>query len=175
MEKANHFRLSLDGKTIWDNFEKQLTQERPRTLFVHDFDLNRIDGAFELLKDMTSQIIVGCHTAALGNKFPIQTYNREDLLKWSSIQPAKNFFSLQHNGLMEPNLLKDFIDISRGTSIPRLLDYVVTSGCSSENDFLKNRLQEIYLQICFLRREKVKISLKYEDGFFSNPKWERLI
>lgn len=175
MENSNHFRISLDGKTIWKDFTKQFTQERPRTLFVHDFDLNRVEGSFEILRDISSEIIIGSHTAAIGNKFPIQVNNREDLLKWSSLQPAKHFFSLQYNGVMEPNLLKDFIDLSRGTSVARQLDYVVTGGCSSENEFLKNYIREIYLQICFLRREKVKISLKYENGFFSNPKWERLL
>ena len=175
MENANHFRLSLDGHTIWDKFEKQLTQEKPRTLFVHDFDLNKIEGSFEILRDMASEIAVISRTAAIGNKFPIQVNNREDLLKWSSLQPAAYFFSLQYNGVMEHNLLKDFIDISRGTSIPRQLDYVVTGGCSSENEFLEKYLREIYLQICFLRREKVKISLKYEDGFFSDSRWERLL
>ena len=85
MENSNHFRISLDGKTVWKDFTKQFTQERPRTLFVHDFDLNRVEGSFEILRDISSEIIIGSHTAAIGNKFPIQVNNREDLLRWSSL------------------------------------------------------------------------------------------
>ena len=175
MENANHFRISLDGKTIWSDFTKQLAYDAPPTLFVHDFDLNKIDGAFELLDDISSDIRVIKRRGAIANKFPIQVNNREDLLKWSSLQAAKQFYSLQYNGVMDHNTLKDFIDQCRGTCIPRVIDYVVTAGCSSENEFLEKHLREIYLQICFLRREKIRISLKYEDDFFSNPKWGQLL
>lgn len=71
MENANHFRISLDGKTIWSDFTKQLAYDAPPTLFVHDFDLNKIEGAFELLDDMSSDIRVIKRRGAIANKFPI--------------------------------------------------------------------------------------------------------
>lgn len=175
MENANHFRLSLDGQTIWKDFEKQLTWSKPYTIFLHDFNLNRIEGAFDIINDMTAESVMVNRRPGVGNKFPIQVNNREDLLKWCRLQPARHFFSLQYNGIIDNNTLKDFIDMTRGTSIPRQLDYVVSAGRFDENEFLKEGLRKIYLQICFLRREKVQISLKYEDNFFSNPLWGKLI
>lgn len=175
MENANHFRLSLDGKTIWKDFTKQFTWPRPYTWFIHDFDLNKIEGAYELISDLIDYDCLAHRRAAIGNKFPIQVNNEEDLLKWCKLQPAQKFFSLQYNGVMENNTLDKFLNSCRHTSIPRQLDYIVTAARYEENDFLTRLLPKIYLQICFLRREKVQISLKYENNFFSNPLWGRVL
>jgi len=48
-----HFRLSLDGKTIWKDFEKQIPrQSKGRIFFLHDYNLNNIEGAQEIIQNI---------------------------------------------------------------------------------------------------------------------------
>ena len=175
MERANHFRISLDGKTIWKDFEKQLSFPKTRTLFVHDFDLNQINGSFELLKDMSEASPFLGGGARIGTKFPIQVSCESDLLKWESLPASDKYFSIQYNGLMADQTLNVFLEQSASAAGIKNLDYVVTSSSSLENDFIEKDLSKIYLQVCFLRSQGKKISLKYDSNFFSDQKWGRVI
>ena len=49
------------------------------------------------------------------------------------------------------------------------LYYNISEGCSSENEFLIQRLPKIYPQILFLRRQNIKILLKYDEELIVNP------
>ena len=52
MSNAIHCRLSLDGKTIWNDFSSQLPVIKTKsTLFIHDFNLGHIDGDYETIKE----------------------------------------------------------------------------------------------------------------------------
>lgn len=176
MQRAEHARLSLDGKNIWDNFEKQLQiTKNTQTLFLHDYNLNDINDSIYVIKSIMSGMKRGASGRNLALKFPIIVNNYEDLLKWCQFSPSSNYFLLQYNGLMEDESLKDFIQYQKGTSIARQLDYYVTAGCLSEDDFIKNRIQKVFRQIAFLRMEKQKVNIKYENNFFIDKRWERLI
>lgn len=38
--RAQHLRLSLDGKTLWNSFERQLNiTNQTRVLILHDYDV----------------------------------------------------------------------------------------------------------------------------------------
>lgn len=176
LENGTHLRLSLDNKTVWNNYHKQISQKKITNLFLYDFNLNSIKGAYELIEDLTDEILIN-RKIPVGNKFPIQVDNERDLLKWCSLQPSYNFFSIQYNGIMDNNTLNNFILLCKENSISaaRQLDYVVTANCNDKQDFINNKLIEIYLQICFLRTNGIKISLKYEDGFFSDYRYENLL
>ena len=176
LENGTHLRLSLDNNSIWDNYHKQISQKKITNLFVYDFNLNSIKGAYELLDDLTQEKLI-TRRISIGNKFPIQVDNEEDLLKWCSLQPSQNFFSIQYNGIMSDNTLNNFILLCKDNTLSaaRQLDYVVTANCNDKQDFIDNKLVDIFLQICFLRMNGIKISLKYEDGFFLDNNYEKFL
>jgi len=50
VSKGIHFRLSLDEEKVWGNFEKQIPkQSKGRVFFLHDYNLNNIEGARETI------------------------------------------------------------------------------------------------------------------------------
>ena len=52
---AEHCRLSLDGKTIWNEYGKQFKSlYNARNLIFHDYDLNAIDGGLKEVQSIYS-------------------------------------------------------------------------------------------------------------------------
>lgn len=82
---------------------------------------------------------------------------------------------MEYHGLLKDEELDDFLRFQEVSSNPTKIDYYVTSNYKDQNDFLKNGILKIYNQVLFLRMFKVKILLKYEDGFFIDRRWERVI
>ena len=174
MSRAEHFRLSLDGKTIWNNFEKQINiSSITHTLFLHDYNLNNIQNSDIIIKELMNKMSKNHRHLAV--KFPIEVNNANDLFKWTQFSPSRYYFLLQYNGLMNDEVLCDFIQKQKGTSIACQLDYIVTDNCKDEQDFIKNKLQILFRQIVFLREQRQKINLKYKENFFIDKRWERLI
>ena len=175
MMNAQHLRLSLDEKTIWKDFHKQLWDIDDVTMFfLHDKNLQNIDGAHELLTELTNRN-TGIMNGYVGMKFPVIVNNGPDLLKWCSFKPAHTFYCIQYNGIIDNETLAEFVTKRYGKSFMRQLDYVVTAGFKDQDDFIQNGLLKIYRQIMFLRMHRVKVSLKYESNFFLDPQWERLL
>jgi hypothetical protein len=144
MSNAQHLRLSLDGKTIWNEFQKQLWNVNDTTMFFfHDKNLHQIDGAYELITELTSRN-TGLMNGYVGMKFPVVVDNGEDLLKWCSFKPAYSFYCLQYNGIIEDEVLAEFVTKRYGKSFLRQLDYVVTMGFKDQEDFIQNGLLKIY-------------------------------
>lgn len=176
LRNSTHLRLSLDGKTVWGNYKKQINpNERIFTLFLHDFNLNQIKDSYLAINDIIKDKKIANRKIPVGNKFPIIVNNDKDLLQWSNLQPSQFFFLLQFNGIMDDGLLVEFVEKTRNKSTPLQLIYLITANSKNQDDFLKNQLSKIFKQICFLRMQGVKISLKYEDNFFIDQEWEKLI
>ena len=55
------------------------------------------------------------------------------------------------------------------------IDYIVTSSSYGENDFIERFLQKIYNQAIFCRNNFIPLTLKYENDFFVDKRWERVI
>ena len=174
MTTADHIRLSLDGKTIWEDFLKPtLNDNKTFTYFFHDYDLNKIKDADLVVKDLLKRK-TGI-PAAVGTKFPIQINNEKDLFKWLGFRLSNNNFSLQYNGIMSDEALVEFIEKQKQTSMARQIDYIVTSSSYGENDFIERFLQKIYNQAIFCRNNFIPLTLKYENDFFVDKRWERVI
>ena len=144
MSNAQHLRLSLDGKTVWNEFERQLWDPDNATVFFfHDKDLKQIYGAFEVIQDLTKES-TGLMNGFVGMKFPVVVDNAADLLKWCSFKPASSFFCLQYNGIMDDEVMTEFVTKRYVKSFLRQLDYVVTIGFKDQDDFIQNGLLKIY-------------------------------
>jgi len=175
-----HIRLSTDEKnpkTI-NQLQRIMSTGRYTGIIFHDYDLSRIQGAQDIIQQISlTRHYVGkpdvINPYPIGTKFPIQVNNSEELHKWLKIKYIPKLLSIQYNGLIEPSVLNDLCDENK--QLAKQIYYNITSGCSSENDFLMNRLKEIFIQVLFLRRQHIKILLKYDDFLIVTPEVKNFI
>lgn len=176
MSKAEHLRLSLDGKTIWPKFEKQL-QINPRTstLFFHDYNLNEIENSHEVVKELLTRIERSAASGFLAMKYPVIIDSLDDLIFWSSFRSTSSFYNVEINGPLSDEELYTYITMGNLRTAPSKIEYNLTTKFKDEDDFVMNGLLQIYNQVLFLRMNKTRFLLKYEDDFFVDKRWERVI
>lgn len=164
-----HIRLSTDEekpKTI-TQLQRIMGSNKFTGIIFHDYDLARVDKAYDIIYEISnSRHFVtkrGINPYPIGNKFPIQINSSSELEKWFKILAMPNLFFLQYNGFMENETL--FYLCQDNKKIARQSYYNITRGCSSENQFLIERLPKIFKQVLFLRRQHIKILLNYDEEF----------
>lgn len=172
-----HIRLASDSQTIAPmsllkkNFEQKVTG-----IIFHDYDLASLD-ALPIIKELQNQrhfrIKEGINPYPIGNKYPIEIYDLPRLYEWIDVVTIPNVFLIEYNGELSDEILYELC--LRNRRLAYQIYYNITYGCSSEEDFLKNRLRKIFIQTLFLRKAGVRILLKYEDGFFVTKELENLI
>lgn len=174
MSAAEHLRLSLDGKTVWKDFEKQFSPtNKTRTIFFHDYDIANIEGSKEII-DYCLNLNKSNYSRAVGLKFPIILFDEQELLKWIDLYPKTLFYSLEFRGKISNEGIVEFCNKQVKSAHKKVLEYYITSNYNNEEDFIKD-LPYFYRQIAYIRRFKIKISIKYDTDFFSDKRWERVI
>ena len=172
---SEHMRLSLDGKTIWEDWESQLfNDKRGFTVSFHDYNLNDIADAAEGVKEVLNLLKRGKREVYVSTKFPIQVDNDEDFLKWIDIPGSLNSFFIQYNGIMKDETVAEFVNKKNITYSSNVL-YNVLADYKNEKDFYMNQLPQIFKQVVFLRMNRMKFSLIYDDDFFISQEWLRLL
>lgn len=162
---ATHVRLSLDGKTL-EPFPYERLQPYHPSVILHDYDLSSVPGAFELLEDVSRRRPSGL-PYRIGNKYPINVYNFDELMKWLKLPPMGTVFYLQYNGMFTNDELVALCE--KPILGLRQMVYNFTYGCSDENYFLEHHLGEFYKQLLFLRSHNTKILLNISNEFFKTP------
>lgn len=169
-----HIRLSTDEKLpkTLNQLKRIISTGRYSGIIFHDYDLSRIEGAQDTIKELSlSRHYVGkpdeINPYPIGTKFPIQVNNSEDLRKWTEITFIPTLLLIQYNGLMTDTDVYNLCCSNK--RMAKQLYYNISDGCSSENEFLIQRLPKIYPQILFLRRQNIKILLKYDEELIVNP------
>ena len=159
---ATHVRLSLDGKTL-EPFPFDRMRPGHPSLIFHDYDIAAVDGALNLLKEVCASRPSGL-PYRIGNKFPINVYNYEDLRAWLELVPMGPCFYLQYNGVFTD---EEIIDLVEKPALGlRQLVYNFTYGCRDEDQFTLQVLPQIYKQALFLRSCEKKILLNIDTDFF---------
>lgn len=176
MADSAHFRLSLDGQTIWDDYEKQICFEDPNfVLFLHDYNLNDIKDSDLAIKDTMKNLKKIGLERALAVKFPIQVNQEKDFFKWLQFLPARSAYTVQYTGIMSDEAIADLTKIKLSHNLVKQIEYIVAPSSYEENHFLKELLPQIFKQVIFLQMHKQKIILKSEDYFFSDCRWEKVL
>lgn len=176
MMEAEHCRISLDGKSIWEDYPKQFKYlAGARNIMFHDYDLGAIDGGFEEVKRILSKARTDGWATRVGMKFPVQVSDGQSLMNWSDLKPNSTFYSLRYNGVIDNDVFNDFVSVTKEKSIYSQLEYCVTASSSTENEFITKYLQQIYRQVIISRSYRIFFTLRYEDGFFFDKNWERVI
>lgn len=175
MRRAEHLRLSLDGKTIWKDYAHQLRKDGNNFgVIFHDYDLGQVQGSFELVKELIPEIISNTNGRRIGMKFPTQVNNETDLLKWLSISPMGQFFSLQYNGILSSDNIEQLKEINKGSSALKQTTINVT-GNQNYQEFISNGLSQVFKLILDLRREGISFPLIYGKEFFADKRWEEVM
>lgn len=176
MMTAEHCRLSLDGTTIWDEYPRQFKYlATARNLMLHDFDLGKIKGSFEEVKRILAAARTDGWATKIGMKFPVQIYDGQSLLNWSTLNSNSTFYSLQYNGVIDDDAFLEWVGANHEKGTYAQMDYHITSSRYEANDFIKNQLPKIFRQVIISRSYRVFFSLKYDEGFFPDKRWEDVI
>ena len=166
LKKGIHFRLSLDGKTVWNDFERQIPRHaNARVFFLHDYNLNSIPSAAEYVqliidKYRTSENI----KVSLSVKFPIICSDFESFIKWLDFIFSSVNFKIQYNGMLKDEELVEAaskLNPSQSTNII----YNPLPAASSKNDFTEEALLKIFKQVLFLYKNQKHFLLICNDSF----------
>jgi hypothetical protein len=176
MVEAEHCRLSLDGKTIWEEYPRQFRfLPTARNLMIHDYDLGQIPGSFEEVKKILSRARTDGWATKLGMKFPVVISNGQDLLNWSSLNSNSTFYSLRYEGVIDDEPFNEWIGTCRQRAVYSQMDYYVTPSWYDPNDFVTNLLPKILRQVIISRSYYLFFTLKYDEDFFPDKRWCQVI
>jgi hypothetical protein len=176
MMNSEHCRISLDGKTVWPEFHKQFKfLKTARNLMIHDYDLGAIEGGFEAVKSILDRARTDGWATKVGMKFPVRIKTGQDLLNWSSLNCNSTFFSLRYDGVIDDDTFIKWVGSVKEKAIYKQMEYYVTAPWYDPNDFVKNLLPKIFRQVIISRSYRVFFTLKYDDGFFPDPMWEKVL
>ena len=157
--RAVHLRLSLDGKTIWPQFEKQISRkDNRRVVYIfHDYDLGQIDGAREIVTQLVK------NEWGAGMKFPVCLSDEKELFEWRKIPLSNDLANFHFNGILSSEGMAELVGAQ--PSFLKSLSYAIIPSRFGENRFLEEVFPEIYTQALFLRSQPQKILLKIEPDF----------
>ena len=171
-----HMRLAPDSQNLLPFEEFQPYFNKVSGIFLHDYDLASLK-AYDLILQLQNQrefrTKPGVNPYPVGNKFPIKIYSSEELEKWYKVVTIPNAFFLEYYGYMSDEILYKLCLENR--RMARQVYYNVTYGCSSENDFLMNRLPKIFVQVLFLRIAGIRILLNYDEDFLKTKELRDLV
>lgn len=176
MMEAEHCRLSLDSKTIWEDYPRQFKfLKSARNLMLHDYNLGAVDGSFETVQKILAKARTDGWATRVGMKFPIQVNDGQSLLNWSSLKSNSTFYSLQYNGVIDDDAFLEWVGKCKEKAIYSQMEYHVTAPWYEANHFVEVLLPKILRQIIISRSYRVFFSLKYDEGFFPDPRWEQVL
>ena len=170
--EAEHLRLSLDGKTVWTDFDKQLNGYGvDHTISIYDYNINAVEGVTDVLQDLVVKPFRKQHHRLLF-KFPIRVDHAVDLAPWL------NFTYYQHRTkfVIENPLNKEDINFLYQNKEQLRMEPILYD--ISKNNTYENFLANIiltYKQIYFLRSILTNFSLIYDEDFFPDIEWKNFI
>lgn len=175
MRRAEHIRLSLDERTIWKDFEKQFRYNSDRFgVIFHDYNLNQIEGAYELIKKELPNWIPNLRGRKIGMKFPIQVDNKIDLCKWLSFKSLNTYFSLCHNGLITNDFIGELNEIRKENYSFKQTTMNISKVYTFE-ELINGGLQRIFRMIINLRSYQLVFPLIYDENLFVNEDWKKVM
>lgn len=176
MMMAEHCRLSLDGKTIWPEYDKQFKSlETARHIVFHDYDLGAVDGAFEEIQKILARARTGATATRVGMKFPVRLKKGDDLLKWSTLKSNSGLFSLRYDGVMDDDVFIEWVSSNHEKAVYSQMEYWVTSPDYDPQYFVDVLLRQIFRQVVISRSYHTPFTLKFEEDLLPDPYWGQVL
>ena len=159
-----HTRLSLDGQSLWDKSYQHIDKfPKSKTIILHDYNINKIPGAFESCLDIQKYCDQGrSNIRYIGFKFPLYITEVEELFQWLNLPLSNNFCALDYQGFLTDEVLDELI--KRDLLSTKKLSYDLTNFLYPVEDFYQNILPIVYKQILFCRKYGKKMLLKYDKN-----------
>ena len=175
MRRAVHLRLSLDERTIWQDFEKQIAYaSNPYAIIFHDYDLNAIEDSDYIIRNLLNTLYKSESRRRIGMKFPPQANTMEEFFKWCKFLPMGTTFSLQYNGIMDSQYFEELASLTKGTSILIQSTMNVTANTTYEK-FITQDIVQLMRNIPILRSYKCQIPLIFDEAFFVDKRWVQVM
>ena len=175
MRRAEDIRLSLDGKNISSQWEKQIRgNTNTYGLIFHDYDLGMIDGSFDFIKANLNYLVKNQMGKRVGMKFPTQLYTEEDLLKWLALPNLGSYFFLQYNNILTTNYIRELKDIRHNSSAILQTTINITKG-QTYDQFITTGIIQVFKTMLDLRSEQLFFPLTYDKDFFIDKRWEEVV
>lgn len=174
---AEHCRLSLDGENIWEDYNCQFKfLSGARNIIFHDYDLGKIKGSCQEIKNILARARTDGWATRVGMKFPVTITTGEELLEWISILPNSNFYFLKFYGVIDDINFEKFVTSCKEKSAYSQMEYWITGNKQlSESQLVSEYFQQLYRQIVLARNQRVFFNLKYDDNYFKDKRWEKVI
>ena len=171
MRRAEHIRLSLDEETIWPDWEKQLRRNQNcYGVIFHDYNLAKIDGAFELIRDNLNSLIAHAQGRRIGSKFPIVTTTEQDFINWYSLPAMGAYYYLQYDGILTSKIIPAIQTKHQPEQI-----VINTTANTTYQQFITQDIITLFQSILDLRRVGIVFPLIYDKGFFADSRWVDVI
>ena len=176
MMEAEHCRLSLDGKTVWNEYPRQFKfLANARNLMLHDYNLGAVEGSFEAVQKILARARTDGWATKVGMKFPVQVSDGQALLNWSSLNANSTFYSLRYDGVIDDDCFNEWVGQYRSRAIFNQIEYHVTAERYEPNHFVEVLLPKILRQVIISRSYRIFFSLKYDEDFFPDRRWEAVL
>lgn len=170
MRRAEHVRLSLDGKTIWKDWQKQIRyDDKNWGIIIHDYNIGQIDGAYQAIKDNLDDIVKNSRARRVGMKFPVIIDNEKSFCDWFNLPSIGQYFNLQYDGIITKNVIPEITDNyikGRGKQVT-----VNVTKNTSYDDFINHKINTMFKTILELRSYGMVFPLIYDKDFFANSQW----
>lgn len=172
---GTHFRISLNGKDIWKNFEKQLRNHKKNApIIIHDNTIGEIKGSFDLISDIFKNTASILRQRNITIKYPIILTNNNDFEKWLKFTDNFFYFTYKFQGLIDDTIISKIPLYFLTLTSYKSLIYEPILPSDNEEAILKEKLPILFKQLIFLHEKQNKITLIIKK-VFDNKKLERLI
>lgn len=170
MRNAAHIRLSLDGKTVWKDFKRQIPSKNFKSGFIfHDYDLGQIEGARETIQSILDTYTSNKVYQRIGMKFPTQVNTEDELIKWLQFSNMQSYFSLQFNGIPNISYVEEIAEnLTKTKNIQATMNVTYNT---TYNKFITQDIVQILPFISSLRSHNSGMALIYDEHFFVNKRW----
>lgn len=168
LQHTDHVRLSLDGENVWNKAFSGIDFDTNRnTILFHDYDLGQIKDARLAIKDVLNYYTKYVNERRIGMKFPVQTYNIDELLAWNEFKSSGYFYNLEYNGILSDEELDAFYFSQLHTTKMSQFTYNITPEPIDEEEFYQNQIPLLIKQIQRLN-QFTTLKLSYNLTFFRN-------
>lgn len=170
MRNAIHLRLSLDGRTIWPDFYKQLPHDKGHSGFIfHDDNLENLPDVIPFIQDLMEQHL-SIQARRIGNKYPIQISTEQRYLDWLQFLAINKYYSIQYNGIPRQEFLEEIATTTAHTKrLPQTVQNVTAN--TTYEKFITQDIVSIMRNSAILCTHTAQIPLIYDDTFFIDKRW----
>lgn len=170
---AEHARLSLDGKTVWSDFARQLdpTNKKSHTIVFHDPNLEEIQGAAQAIREIIDDRIA----VKVGTKFPVAVTSIEDIKSWAQLPLSATLFEMRYLGIMRPQEVVEWTKLIETEPAAKRIIFDISQCNYNERQFANEILPICYSLALICRSHRIVFRLIYNERGLAASQWKDVV